>query len=781
MRTGVGYSDIPDSAEAGRIAAEKAVESTRRDDPCSIAFLFCTSRHDQRVLREAVSSVIGTTVPIFGGGAVGIITNNVSGYAGDQVGVACFWLDGADFNVVSDGELMKCEEDTGFRLGQGLSNNGIKQESPVMLLFDSVYCEDSGSIRANMAMRILGGIKKAMGFLPNITGIGMQSDHISTAVSQFTGADLGEQSAMALTFGEEIRIDSVSVHGYRPVSPFYTITKVDKHIVLEINNRPALEFMDELLGSAITPEQYPFFLMFGIRGRKQRENIDSNRLCLGIDHKRGGIIMFDSDMEQGTEFQLMLRSQEPGSMQPKIESLFANLGERKPVFAMYIDCAGRCAGYGGTKMEDAAVVQQAVDGRVPLLGIYTGVEIASVAGHPRGLECSGVFCLFSRGERGVKCPPCTRAEPPMPSEAVVKLCERNAAELLALDSQSILLRHELDLKRRGFKLLSELAVSLRRGVDYGDMFIRVASRINSALNMQKTLVMLRHEVKNDLFEHVVLQGFTAWHQNIINKRLVSVPPELLETEPIIVTSEDSPERLNDLRKRYDLKYFIASPIVLCGEVEGILITGRMVEQPPFIPRLCQCDVETVYAITELLGSILVRRKLDDVTITADTDALTTLWNRKAFRRIVEKYLENSENIRGAFMIVDADDFKSVNDTYGHQEGDRVLTACADRMRSVLRDTDIIGRQSGDEFVVFCHGITSFEAAGKKAADIIEAWKKIFPGDGTSHITASIGVAISPGHDSSFDDLFDKADTALYKAKELGRNCYVVHGQFSDIC
>jgi len=95
----------------------------------------------------------------------------------------------------------------------------------------------------------------------------------------------------------------------------------------------------------------------------------------------------------------MYRSIDLDYMKPRIESIFDRLGAREPVFALYINCAGRAAGYGGIDMEDALVVQNTVAGRVPILGIYTGVEIASVRGRPKGLDWTGVFCLFSTLKR----------------------------------------------------------------------------------------------------------------------------------------------------------------------------------------------------------------------------------------------------------------------------------------------------------------------------------------------------------------------------------------------
>jgi len=186
---------------------------------------------------------------------------------------------------------------------------------------------------------------------------------------------------------------------------------------------------------------------------------------------------------------------------------------------------------------------------------------------------------------------------------------QNTKQLLALDNRSKALRHELELKRRGFRLLSKLSVSLRHGEDYTDMLTRIAQRINISLYMQKTIVLLRSEEELDLFENVVLQGFTAKEFDLLNKSHTNIPPELLEPTPVLVTAENSPEYFGTVRKLYGLAYFIASPIILQGKVYGLIITGRMAEQPPLLGRLGQSDVETIHAITELLSSVLVYREI----------------------------------------------------------------------------------------------------------------------------------------------------------------------------
>ena len=264
MQVSVGYSDIPDSAVAGKHVVEEAIRMSGRKEACDLVLLFCTIRHNQHILREAVSSVLGNTVPIYGGGTVGVITNDVYGYAGDQVGIACIWLDGVRCDVFSEGGLLENEENTGFLLGQKLQKLEIKPETPVMLFYDAIDRTDDDEVRLMMATWILAGLERALGFLPDLTGAGLMGDHACGLTSQYIGETIAKHQAMALSFGEDIRIDSVIMHGCRPASPYYTVTKAEGPVILEINHKNALSFMDELLGSAISSEQYPFFLLFGI-------------------------------------------------------------------------------------------------------------------------------------------------------------------------------------------------------------------------------------------------------------------------------------------------------------------------------------------------------------------------------------------------------------------------------------------------------------------------------------------------------------------------------------
>jgi len=626
MKVGIGYSDNPDSTAAGIQATQMAVGQAGRSDPCDLALLFSTARHDQRILREAVVSVVGESVPIYGGGTAGVITNEYFGYAGDQIAAVCLWLDGVCCDVLIEGNLKEGEEKAGMRLGQRLAATGTKPDSPVMLFYDAV--DTSNGLRLLMATPLLAGLEKGLGFFPNLTGVGMIGDHSCSPTSQWTGDAIGASNAIALAFSGDIRMDSVIMHGCRPSTQYYTVTKAAGQVILEINGEPAIPFLDKLLNSTISPEQYPFFLIFGVnhgdRWGEYDEDYYASRLCLGIDKESGGIVMFEPDMVEGTEFQLMFRSLELDYMKPKIDKIFEELDGREPVFAVYIDCAGRCAGYAGGDMEDAMVVQQTVAGRVPVLGLYNGVEIAPIGGRPRGLDWTGVFCLFSQSKDGIdadsrKATPkpvwdacATRSQSKeVPVEALVRISEQNAAKILALDTSSAAIRLELEQKRRGFSLLAELTASLRQSATgYESVFIPVTKRINAALNMQRTIVLKKDN--NGLFSPVVLQGYSANEKAAFAGRHITLPPELLAPDnPALVTSADSADRFKELREYLGLPYFVSSPVFLKNELFAILITGRLIEAHPFLIQLNQGDVETVQAISALLASVLAGQRLAD--------------------------------------------------------------------------------------------------------------------------------------------------------------------------
>jgi len=155
---------------------------------------------------------------------------------------------------------------------------------------------------------------------------------------------------------------------------------------------------------------------------------------------------------------------------------------------------------------------------------------------------------------------------------------------------------------------------------------------------------------------------------------------------------------------------------------------------------------------------------------ANMDALTGLLNKSAVTEAITTYLIESEKDQmHALLMIDCDDFKSVNDNFGHAVGDEVIKYFASVLKRTFRDSDIKGRFGGDEFMVFMKNTTK-DATTLRANQLNEAIRKPYLKDGKEiNISCSIGVAYFPKDAGNFENLFNMADEALYKAKSFGKD------------
>lgn len=154
---------------------------------------------------------------------------------------------------------------------------------------------------------------------------------------------------------------------------------------------------------------------------------------------------------------------------------------------------------------------------------------------------------------------------------------------------------------------------------------------------------------------------------------------------------------------------------------------------------------------------------------ARIDLLTQCYNKVSFEDEVRAAL--SAESKGAFLIVDIDDFKSVNDALGHHFGDLVLVEVAHCLRSCFAASDIVGRIGGDEFVVFVRGVDDRAAIEASAHAVIEAVNDLYSdGNEGYRVSVSVGVARFPLDGTSYDELYRASDEALYRSKSRGKNC-----------
>ena len=179
-------------------------------------------------------------------------------------------------------------------------------------------------------------------------------------------------------------------------------------------------------------------------------------------------------------------------------------------------------------------------------------------------------------------------------------------------------------------------------------------------------------------------------------------------------------------------------------------------------------ISQLYLANERIYKLVL---IEDITKQRDTDYLTKLNNRNTTEHLVDKYFKTRKDNINALFVIDLDNFKKANDTYGHAYGDEVLKAVAKSLKKVFRATDSISRLGGDEFVIFCPDLKDAKVAEEHANKLLKEIKAINI-ENHQIVGASIGIAFSKPEDN-YHSLFVKADKALYKAKKNGKSCYVV--------
>jgi hypothetical protein len=372
-------------------------------DKCDLAIMYSTPKQDPAELRDGVRSVIGPTARLIGGYSVGIITKDKLGYEGYQTGLAVMSSDSMEIDMFIEKGLPDNETNVGLALGKQIQSKDYKGEPNILLMYDSSkeITSENMTFNINLATPLIEGMGQSLGTWPRAAGVGMMGDFQWRPTHQWFDDRIEQGSAMALVLSGGVQLDTVIMHGCKPSSDYHTITKAEGNVVLEIDGKPAVEMIATLLGSEADTswEDYPLFVTLGVnKGNKFgefKEEDYANRLCMAVDKGRGGLIMFEPDLILGSEVQLMRRSINFEYIGKLTGDLLKRIGDRKPFFALYIDCAGRASAYSGTEREEAEEVQKAIGSKIPLLGMYSGVEIAKVGRDMQALDWTGVLCVFS--------------------------------------------------------------------------------------------------------------------------------------------------------------------------------------------------------------------------------------------------------------------------------------------------------------------------------------------------------------------------------------------------
>lgn len=196
--------------------------------------------------------------------------------------------------------------------------------------------------------------------------------------------------------------------------------------------------------------------------------------------------------------------------------------------------------------------------------------------------------------------------------------------------------------------------------------------------------------------------------------------------------------------------------------------------------ICNKNGVPVSAIGKLSNISMFKREIEELERASRTDSLTGAYNKMATKDIIDEYIRKHRDKQHMLLMVDVDDFKKVNDTYGHQNGDEVLMYAIRNLRENYKDGEIIGRVGGDEFVVFIGNVENKERLIEKAQNLRDLLQQPYHGDGvTIPMSASLGVAMYPSDGQCYEELMFCADSALYEVKKGQKGNFAIYKKKTD--
>lgn len=205
----------------------------------------------------------------------------------------------------------------------------------------------------------------------------------------------------------------------------------------------------------------------------------------------------------------------------------------------------------------------------------------------------------------------------------------------------------------------------------------------------------------------------------------------------------------------------------CGAIDFIV--------KPFVAEVMLSRIGRALELEQLRKNLADKlekktREVSDMKSKSHKDALTGLWNRSYTEEAVNELLE--EDSSGALLMIDMDNFKAINDNYGHIAGDRVLVMFADTMREFCTEEDILCRIGGDEFVAFVRSAKTKAELSNLAGDILASLcRKLQESKFDTNTSVSIGIAQHSADGDNFKELYNAADKALYYVKQNGKNSF----------
>ena len=191
--------------------------------------------------------------------------------------------------------------------------------------------------------------------------------------------------------------------------------------------------------------------------------------------------------------------------------------------------------------------------------------------------------------------------------------------------------------------------------------------------------------------------------------------------------------------------------------------------------ICDENGGPLMAVGKISNINMFKKEIEQLERESKTDSLTGAYNKMTTRDLIDDYIRNNPKESHMLLLIDVDNFKKVNDTYGHQCGDEILTYVIRNLRESYVSGEIIGRIGGDEFVVFIGGVKDKEQLLEKAQELHDLLHRPYRrGNQIVPVSASIGVAMCPEDGGCYDELLYCADHALYEVKATQKGNFSIY-------
>jgi len=330
----------------------------------------------------------------------------------------------------------------------------------------------------------------------------------------------------------------------------------------------------------------------------------------------------------------------------------------------------------------------------------------------------------------------------------------------------------------GFEALEEIYGAIATVLDREELYRTILAKSTELLGAETASLMIL-DAKRNMLQIKASKGLDT---GLVERVRVPLGEGISGSiaargRPMLVSNIDTLGPSLSARDRYKTKSFVAIPIKIGSRVIGVLNVTDKTSGASF----SDTDLRLLLSVASYASIALERgayySMTEELKLISMTDPLTGLFNRRYF---MERLFEEVERVKrhnesfSAFML-DIDNFKSLNDRYGHSAGDDVLLRVSRAIRDAVRSMDVVARHGGEEFSVLLPHTSKSDAmeiaervrSGVERSRPLSAYPSVV-------VTVSIGVAEFPDDASTIDELVDRADRAMYRAKKAGKNRVIAY-------